>query len=507
MPFFGHHQHRETVSLHSAIDKMPVKYPLCPHDADWAGDIPIRLSPPERQSMRLLSALVRSHSYTDAVDRAGAAPARRVHTQIKKIFQLCTGMTVAKHPDAYAVLQDDPAKLKAHEGRLRALVECLRRYKILNPDKLRTDYVKFVFLLQDSQQPAVREGLGDLELVARLKTVRGFCEKKNLLGLLTEEALPLCITPVPRIANRDALNRALRYKNAVVRAVVQKYIGHASESDIELAMFSIADMHTFTVEHTQPVRAMISLIKKNFSPSQIEKPDLDLGIIANDAESRLTHSHEQQFFFVVQTLTLWANLLEKFHAIWAITEAEMLDPSNEYVLENSGQGVQRIQKNCRRTFEAVQEVLSETIAEIEGETYTRADGTRQAGRWIGSKKIHIGDAQVPNGMFFLDKYTNISRILSPILRVFDRVRQDDEFTRFFVSCAYGSAGALIKAILADFMRHGFDGSGGDTWEDAGSCIDGRLTSTWNWCNSIAKKPFYPAFRLAGFQGFDGDLDA
>ena len=33
--------------------------------------------------------------------------------------------------------------------------------------------------------------------------------------------------------------------------------------------------------------------------------------------------------------------------------------------------------------------------------------------------------------------------------------------------------------IDDFFRHGFDGSGGDNYFDAGSCIDGRLTSAWN----------------------------
>lgn len=33
--------------------------------------------------------------------------------------------------------------------------------------------------------------------------------------------------------------------------------------------------------------------------------------------------------------------------------------------------------------------------------------------------------------------------------------------------------------LDDFFTHGFDGSGGDNYFDAGSCIDGRLTSAWN----------------------------
>ena len=41
--------------------------------------------------------------------------------------------------------------------------------------------------------------------------------------------------------------------------------------------------------------------------------------------------------------------------------------------------------------------------------------------------------------------------------------------------------------------------------DAGSCIDGRLTSAWNWGSKIEKKPYYHIFKLAGFVGFDGEF--
>lgn len=43
-----------------------------------------------------------------------------------------------------------------------------------------------------------------------------------------------------------------------------------------------------------------------------------------------------------------------------------------------------------------------------------------------------------------------------------------------------------------------------TGDDGGSCIDGRLTSAWNWCSKLHKKPYYYVFMFTGFQGFDGD---
>ena len=117
----------------------------------------------------------------------------------------------------------------------------------------------------------------------------------------------------------------------------------------------------------------------------------------------------------------------------------------------------------------------------------------------------LGDHNVPNALMFIDKYTQVPRILGPVVLVVDAVDAlcDDPNIRAYVESTFGSAERCRKFILADFFRHAFDGSGADNFFDAGSCIDGRLTSAWNWCSKIEKKPYYPVFKLAGFQGFDG----
>lgn len=74
----------------------------------------------------------------------------------------------------------------------------------------------------------------------------------------------------------------------------------------------------------------------------------------------------------------------------------------------------------------------------------------------------------------------------------------------YIDDEFGSSDNLYREILGDFFRHAFDGSGADNFFDAGSCIDGRLTSAWNWCGNLEKKRYFPVFLLTGFIGFDGD---
>ena len=124
---------------------------------------------------------------------------------------------------------------------------------------------------------------------------------------------------------------------------------------------------------------------------------------------------------------------------------------------------------------------------------------------MGSSTIHLGDENVPNALIFIDKYMQVPKILQPIVLCIDKVEEvsrEDTTGLAGIITAMGGTDSVERRILRDFFRHGFDGSGADNFFDAGSCVDGRLTSAWNWCSKIEQKDFYPVFQLTGFVGFD-----
>ena len=90
------------------------------------------------------------------------------------------------------------------------------------------------------------------------------------------------------------------------------------------------------------------------------------------------------------------------------------------------------------------------------------------------------------------------RILNPIvicLENLEKIYEKDDGIKHMVDDGFGGLETLRKDILYDFFRSAFDGSGADNFYDAGSCIDGRMTSAWNWCSQLSRKKYYPIFRL------------
>ena len=63
------------------------------------------------------------------------------------------------------------------------------------------------------------------------------------------------------------------------------------------------------------------------------------------------------------------------------------------------------------------------------------------------------------------------RILLPICNTLAQIPRlaENPALRSYIDDGWGSADGLSREILADFFRHGFDGSGAGNYFDAGKC--------------------------------------
>lgn len=104
--------------------------------------IPLRLTTEERKLHRLLEAALNVSEYTDKIDVITyVSKARRIVGQLKEICAILSGLMVAQDFKAGQALIDD-RDCAANAEFYRSLFEIGRRYKIQNPDRMRSTYGK-----------------------------------------------------------------------------------------------------------------------------------------------------------------------------------------------------------------------------------------------------------------------------------------------------------------------------------------------------------------------------
>lgn len=454
--------------------------------------IPIRLSMGERKMLRLVEAAMACCDYTTEVDKPFKSSTRRTHAQLKHITSVLRGMvTACDYAAGQTLLEED--NYSDYEKFFRQMFEIARRHKIMNPEKMRTEYGKLIYLLQDAVSPSIQPHLS-FSCKGRIETVYKFLEERGGIALLDDPLIEIATREVlADKKTREQISLEIRRKERAVTHLKQNYRNqNLSSDDVHLCLYSICDNDSFLNSNRVPIDKVINYLQQFFSPGNYEE-GYSLSIVDGQDGSRLSHSHERQFYFALQSLTLWRDIIDDMFRLWAMAEEDLLSESVSYALQDTGQGHQRVQQSPL-TYKSMQKILSRVQSKVN--------------QWIGSNVIHLGDHNVPNALMFIDKYTQVPRILSPIvncLENLERVCEEDEGVRTFVENEFDGVEQLKKDILYDFFKSAFDGSGADNFYDAGSCIDGRLTSAWNWCSQLQDKPFYCIFNLIGFTGFDGEF--
>ncbi|KAJ3719490.1 hypothetical protein C8R42DRAFT_609835 [Lentinula raphanica] len=455
--------------------------------------IPLRLTLGERKYLRLLEAALSVSEYTDKIDTLsfGQSKAKRIVAQIKELCAIMSGLLLSADYKAGQELFQD-RDFQANEEFYQRVFELGRRHKIMNPDKMRTTYGKLIYLLQDSQAPEIKELLG-FSCVKPINTVYSVLQEYDALDMLRDDLINAATQEIySQDRSRREIQRDIKTKERAIETLSSRYQRRGiSQEALRQCLYSIGDNHAFLRVNRDPCERMIKYLQDYFHPTQAKEPKYSLAIRSGKGGARLSHDHSKQYAYVIQSLTLWKEILHDMFHLWSLAEEDLLSDSISYRLRDTGQGLNRVQPSPKTSR------LMHTILH---------KAQKSVGSWVGSSVIHMGDHNVPNALLFIDKYTQIYRILLPICNTLSQIPSlmDKPALRSYIEDDFGSAENLTKEILTDFFKHGFDGSGADNFYDAGSCIDGRLTSAWNWCSSLEKKRFFPVFLLTGFIGFDGD---
>lgn len=455
--------------------------------------VPLRLTLGERKMLRLVEAAMTCCEYTTTVD-SGSEGARRTHAQLQGIASILRGLVTACDYTAGQRLSTDDDELESYQAFFQKMFEIARRHKIMNPEKMRTEYGKLIYLLQDAVSPTVQPHL-EFSVVGPIVTVHNFLKERGGVKVLEDKLIDVATEEiVGRKKSRAQIRTEIKRKEKAVAALKTKYrSSRLSEDDIHLALYSIGDNNSFLHSDRVPIDTVIDFLKTHFSPQKVED-DYSLSIASGENGARLSHNHERQYYFALQSLTLWRDIIDDMFRLWQMAEDDLLSETVTYALQDTGQGLQRVQQSPR-TYRAMQQVLQNVQQ-------------NKVHQWIGSSVVHMGDHNVPNALSFIDKYTQVPRILGPIvacLENLEKLYDEASDITILVDDNFGGLEKLRKDILHDFFRSAFDGSGADNFYDAGSCIDGRLTSAWNWCSQLPTKPYYCIFKLTGFIGFDGDF--
>ncbi|KAK9490328.1 hypothetical protein V1508DRAFT_425197 [Lipomyces doorenjongii] len=453
--------------------------------------IPIRLTRGERKLLRLLEAALNVSEYTDKVDvLAYSSKAKRIIGQLQEICSILAGLVVATDMKLGQEMFEDKDFARNAKW-FKKIFEIGRRYKIMNPEKMRDSFGKLMYMVMDSRLPEIQQVM-EFDLYMPILTVHSFLESKDCLALLEDNLVVQATAEIyPDHKKRSQIQAEIKQKEQAIETLARRYYkpGSISQDEIRQCLYSIGDNHSYLRSNKNPVEKMQKYLQQYFHPENIES-EYTLAISSGRAGARLSHNHEKQYYYVNQSLTLWSIIMNDMFMLWSLADQDLLSTNGRYRLLDNGQGLNRVQ-SCPAVSRAMQGVIS--------------TAQKRAKSWIGSSAVHLGDRSVPNAWFFLDKYLQVPQILNPLESVISNIDvvARDPFVYDWIRSQFGSVEDLKKTILCDFFKHAFDGSGADNFQEAGSCIDGRLTSAWNWTNSISRKPYLKIFLLCGFTGFNG----
>lgn len=241
--------------------------------------------------------------------------------------------------------------------------------------------------------------------VIPLVTVHSVLENNGTLDLLRDDLIGVATQEIySQGRSRREIQRDIKAKEKAIETLSSRYARSSdfNKEAVRQCLYSLGDNAAFLRVNRDPCDQMIQWLKTHFDPDDPLK-GASLAIRGGKAGARqvsyklaervpdyfmqrLTHDHSRQYAYVIQSLTLWREILHDMFRLWVLAEQDLLSTSTTYRLLNTGQGLNRVQA-APKTLRMMHGILD------------RAQ--KSVGNWIGSSVIHMGDHNVPNSFMFL----------------------------------------------------------------------------------------------------------
>ena len=156
-----------------------------------------------------------------------------------------------------------------------------------------------------------------------IKTVYSVLEEHDAIDLLRDDLITIATKEIySEGRSRRDVQKDIKSKERAIEVLSSKYQRKdLSQEQVRQCLYSIGDNHAFLRANRDPCERMIAHLKEHFHPTQAKDAHTSLAIRSGKGGARLSHDHSKQYAYVLQSLTLWREIL---HGAYNLLPAETL---------------------------------------------------------------------------------------------------------------------------------------------------------------------------------------
>jgi hypothetical protein len=118
--------------------------------------------------------------------------------------------------------------------------------------------------------------------------------------------------------SRREVNKDIKNKERAIETLAARYERNGlAQEVVRQCLYSIGDNHAFLRANRDPCERMIGYLMTHFHPTQAKDSKTSLAIRSGKHGARLSHDHAKQYAYVLQSLTLWREIL---HGVFCIVD-------------------------------------------------------------------------------------------------------------------------------------------------------------------------------------------